>query len=516
MRNAPNLFALRRSRTDILAAALLLVVCWLVYSPALNRVFADDQLMYFAELGGSTSLSDGLRLSDYAASRHYWKGDDALFRPLLFVWLAIGNTLLTYHHLWWNMASLLTHVFVAFFLFRLLNAIHPSPFALAGAVLFAVMKPGMELVVWNHLIGYMLAWFFYIVALTMLVQNDAPSRSSMSLAAYALVFTAAVLSHESMVPACVAAGIFIVVRAKKHGTPLTGGQTALLLTPLGVFLILYGFHAARVERISYVDRADSSTVFSPRRVVMMPILTARTLKIWAAEMMIPSGVSFSTPSFHRGTLDFRFSQRSKTQTANLLLSLVMIILILSSLSWRHIKARLALISFLAVSVIAYVVILCVGRTQSEVVGISYYVYFFGLVLVVLGYVLVDTRRLQGWRASMVWVAVVSFGVVHGIGTHNVAEQIGRANEKASAYFLHIEKAVDEHKAEAGFTFAIEGPRPDVDPDFTLVEGYPDRPRRIEHKRISAILFARYLANEQPRYRLDTEGNMNKVAGTNTP
>src|SRR6185295_9222622 len=101
-------------------------LAWAVYSPALNRVFASDQIHYLAELDGRTSLADGLRHYDYAATRRYWKGDDALFRPLLFTWLAVGNRLFSYHHLWWNIANLAIHVLVALVLFRLLIVVGPS------------------------------------------------------------------------------------------------------------------------------------------------------------------------------------------------------------------------------------------------------------------------------------------------------------------------------------------------------------------------------------------------------
>ena len=75
-----------------LAVALLLVLCggW-AYGPALNRMFAADQLMYFLHLDGETSLSSGLRLLDYTAVREYEKGDELLYRPLLMAWLAAEN-----------------------------------------------------------------------------------------------------------------------------------------------------------------------------------------------------------------------------------------------------------------------------------------------------------------------------------------------------------------------------------------------------------------------------------------
>ena len=91
-----------------------------IYWPAMNRVFVSDQLWYFAEVGGHDSLALGLRHVDYAISRVYWKGDDLLFRPILFTWLAVANRLLSYHHVWWNLANLAIHVGVAVAMLRLL------------------------------------------------------------------------------------------------------------------------------------------------------------------------------------------------------------------------------------------------------------------------------------------------------------------------------------------------------------------------------------------------------------
>ena len=86
-----------------------------------------------------------------------WKGDDSLYRPLLFVWLAFANWLFSYHHAWWNAANVGLHGLVVLCLFRLLLTIRSSRFAFGAALLFLVMSPSMELVVWHHLGGYLLA-----------------------------------------------------------------------------------------------------------------------------------------------------------------------------------------------------------------------------------------------------------------------------------------------------------------------------------------------------------------------
>ena len=155
----------------------------------------------FAELNGRSSLLEGLRHHDYAATRRYWKGDDSLYRPLLFVWLAFANWLFSYHHAWWNAANVVLHGLVVLCLFRLLLTIRSSRFAFGAALLFLVMKPSMELVVWHHLGGYLLACIFLMIGVRAFVQLTGRQERSPSLSVlvtYALAFTTASLFYEAM------------------------------------------------------------------------------------------------------------------------------------------------------------------------------------------------------------------------------------------------------------------------------------------------------------------------------
>jgi len=69
-------------------AALLIIFTVSAYLPSLDKVFTFDQMSYFLELNGETSLASGFRLFDYEANRQYGKGDEVLYRPLLFTyWL---------------------------------------------------------------------------------------------------------------------------------------------------------------------------------------------------------------------------------------------------------------------------------------------------------------------------------------------------------------------------------------------------------------------------------------------
>jgi hypothetical protein len=117
---------------------VLIFLVWVVYSPGLERMFWNDQIWYLAELNGDTSIAAGLSHWDYGATRRYWRGDEALFHPLWFVWLALLNSLFAYHFTWWNAAGLALHVLVGAALYRALLAIAPSRAALAATLLFMV------------------------------------------------------------------------------------------------------------------------------------------------------------------------------------------------------------------------------------------------------------------------------------------------------------------------------------------------------------------------------------------
>ncbi|HEX4999053.1 MAG TPA: hypothetical protein VFY29_12565, partial [Terriglobia bacterium] len=231
-------------RTVRLVVALLglTLLAGYVYEPALNRVFAADQIGYLVEMGGSQSLIAGLALYDYPLSRKYEKGDETLFRPLLFVWLAVANTLFSYHHVWWNIANIAIHILVAVFLYRLLAEIHPSPLAGAAAALFLVMKPLIELPDWNHLGGYMLGWMFFLIAARAFVRMTAGGRSDSSpLWVYGAAFTAAVFFHESMVPACLIAGVILGWNDWRNGRRLIA-RLAVYAAPLIFYGALYADH----------------------------------------------------------------------------------------------------------------------------------------------------------------------------------------------------------------------------------------------------------------------------------
>lgn len=472
-----------------LAALVLIVAAWVVYQPAMNRLFAADQVWYFAELDGQTSLSAGLQQWDYGVTRRYWKGDGALFRPLSFAWLAVGNALFSYHHIWWNIANLALHVLVGMCLFWFLRTIRRSPSALLVAFLFVVMKPCFELVLWNHLGGYMLACAFFFVGMRAFVLRLRCSGepSFWVNVTYAMAMTSATLCHEAMVPTTLLASATLVWTERSH-KPRLAGLLPLAL-PILVFAVLYAFHAMRVERPGYANVPGSESIFGFANLIRVIPESVKTVARWLVETSCPSALHLADKPYLRMLKIFRISPESWRDLA---LTVGLLIVWAFTISGKHLKSVFPILIVLATGLFSYVGLICLGRAPEEVDRNAYYLYFVPLFAAPMMYVLVDPERLKPWINQGFTILLAALIFLHTTETSITAADVGRANAAASDYLAAVAKFVDAHRANEHFTFAIENAPESLDPVFTLKEGYPDEPAApVHHLRATEILFSRY-------------------------
>jgi hypothetical protein len=485
---------------NFFAAVLFTVITASVYYPALHRVFFGDQLLYFAELHGETSLAAGLELTDYTFSRQYWRGDDALFRPLSIMWLAAGNTLFSYHNIWWNVVTLALHVLVTFSVFQLLLRIRSSEFALPMAALFAVMMPSLELVVWNHLGGYLLGYLFLAVSLQAFAGlTQAKQRpSSIHIAIYVSAFILAVFFHETLVAVCLVASCLLCIAWQRRKT-LTPARGLVVFAPVILFTMFYVPHAFRVARLAFVDRAENARLFEPGAVLAIPGRSLFAVGRWLGDILVPSAVSYQVTPFARLYSTLKFSWVTPSHLWNALLA-VAILWLVWTVSSRLQMSRNRLLILVAIGALfAHLGVIALGRGQTEVLTTMYYRYLFSMLVVVVIYAVSDFDRVR----PIAWVLLVLLIGLHGIQTFRTARQVGLANRSASDYLSRLTEFVDAHKSEAGFSFAVQNAPAEVDPEMLLVEGYPDKPNGPERKlRTSEILFARYYRAQNPRYLLE--------------
>jgi hypothetical protein len=491
---------MRRARALLIdwrfGGLLLAAAAFALYGPAANRVFAVDQLWYFAELGGDSSLAAGLTHLDYAVSRVYWKGDDLLFRPLLFAWLAIANWLFTYHHVGWNLASVAIHAAAATALLRLLLAIRPSPFALPAAAVFLVLEPSVELVLWQHLGGYLLACVWLLAGLTAFVRILEGSTGWRHDAVFAAAFTLGSLTYEAVVPIAAAAAAVLLWRRR-----LPASRVLLLVSPLALFTVLYIGHALRVPQIDYVDRDDGQRLFGVANLLASAPGALHMLAVWARELALPSALEMSAEPFQRFAKRFAVSWNGP-QIANLLVVLASLALTATMLSLKRLREAAPLGLPLAAGIVAYAALIAFGRAGTEAAATTYYAYVPAVLLAVLVYALADPARAGRWKRAAGAVLLAAFGSIHAAGTAGIVEEVRRVNRSPSLYLTRVIDFVDAHKDEPGFSFTIEPHPESLDPKVRLREGYPNNPSAKHHDPlVTEILFARYYDPVRPKYVL---------------
>jgi|RhiMetdeSRZDD1v2_1073273.scaffolds.fasta_scaffold46990_4 hypothetical protein len=503
--NGESLASLRTSGAvfNICIIGILSVIAWTIFQAAMNRVFVMDQVWYFAELQGDRSLRGGFHYLDYAATRHYWKGDDALFRPASFAWLAAGNHFFAVNHVAWNIANLALHVLVAFFLFRLLITFQPSPFAFLAAVLFLVMKVSTELVVWNHLGGYLLGWGFLAVALTAftkVVRGNSPPLTQWIV--YVVSLTVAELCHESIFLVSVLAAMLIVFNHWRRRGKLNVPVRVAPLVPIVVFSILYWFHVRHVERFAYVDRTDVGSLFDMKNVVSAIPKSLLAIVSWTKESMLFAAVRFLPATFNRFGKTFEPSLRNPAHLLNLVLLVLLLMGLVSAISRKHLRENWPLSVLLLGAVTAYVTVISFGRPENEVRSITYYSYFFVLIGITFLFSITDFQQMGRFQSYALGTILGAWILFNAIETNRLALEIHAQNEPASTYLEKVSRFVQEHRVDRGFSFAIENASPELDPPVSLHLGYPDNRKASTVKRLTEILFAPYYDTSNAQFRID--------------
>jgi hypothetical protein len=471
-----------------------------IYAPAMNPC-SRDQLMYFAEVGGHDSLARGLRHVDYAISRVCWKGDDLLFRPILFTWLAIANRLfptITSGGTW--RTSPCTSASPS----RSPAPARDPPLAPAApaAVLFLVLEPPMELVLWNHLGGYLLACLFLAIGLRSFVRRL--DGSTTSCAGFAIAFSLACLSYEAMVPIAAAAALILLV---KHRRANGGGDVALLVAPVALYAALYGFHALHAPRLGYVDRADGRSPFDLANIGSVLNGIQRMLEAWIRELAMPTALRLWAAPFERFGKNFHIALSEPFQILNLVVVLLALFVLARTASRARFRQAAPLVLLLIIAIFAYAFIIAFGRSADEVAAITYYSYVFSVLAVPLVYTLVDFGRISPSMMTVAAALLCAFAAVHAAGTVANVREVRQANRFASLFLTRVITFVDAHRSEPGFSFAIE-PHPEgVDPIVGLVVGYPSDPgRQVLQRRVTEIIFAPDYTDRDPKYVLSASGD----------
>lgn len=493
----------------------LVAVTVFVYYRAMNRVFVADQLCYLWELNGSESLWDGLRHYDYPITRRFDKGDESLYRPLFFVWLAVNNWLFTNDYFWWNVTNLGLHVAVTMLLFALLRTLQPSPAAAAFALLFAVANSQADLVAWHHLGGYIAGFAFFLLALIAAQRVIDGQRASKVpwLTLFTLSMTVACLFYEVLVVMSAFVAVYLSYREFRRSEGRRWRVILASLVPGVIFTSLYVVHALQAPRLFYVDQDHLR--HGKSLVALLFDEAFQQIGSRLHQILCPWNYAYVVYPYARGV--FRQVRMSDNLGIMAWAAGAAYVLLFFGL-WKtftgsHLRQRLPLLLTLAAMALAYSFLIGVGR-QGMHADNPYYLYFFSLILTIVAYVIPDwSRERVRWTPVLCGLAVLV--VINAHFTYNTSVEVEKANRVAHRYFTSIRQFVAEHRHEPGFSFAVRDLTNRTDANASFLAGYPDTAEYCIHPTVSAILFMRYYSRHFPLYDLNWNGESLFVARKRT-
>lgn len=143
----------------------------------LFAIFRGDQLSYLVDVGRPRSFGELLASSySFPRTRHSAPGDPVLFRPLFFSFLAAERWCFGLRPLPWQATGLILHLGVVVLLLALLRRIVPPLLAFSLTLLFSVLAIAQEMVIWQHVNGYLLFCASVLVGLLLLLPSPKRGR----------------------------------------------------------------------------------------------------------------------------------------------------------------------------------------------------------------------------------------------------------------------------------------------------------------------------------------------------
>lgn len=482
----------KKWRPGILFAMLLICSTLFVYFPSINVVFINDQFSYFLELDGETSFSSGFQLLDYGAQRQYNKGDEMLYRPLLFTFLALENSLLKRNFKLWNVANICLHILVVFLLFTILWRINYTALAFGFALLFGLLMSNFALVTLNHLGGYLIGYGLLLIALWA-AREMAGDRECIGLRCfwlYGCAMTGAMLLHEIAVIASLAVIAYVGWRRRRHFNTERKRYLVALGVPILFYVMLYSFHVWQCERFLWIDThgANNSPIEYLLNIFLLIVYWLQHIFLPVSGQMVFSYMHFSSWSLDYGMLIPQMIVPG-------FLWIVVLICIGQGFERKHFKESLPFAMLISFLIVSYAGINVLGRS-SNALQISHYDYFPALFGAVLLYSLVDFSRIRSTKIICAMICLFLLAFYNGLEIRKNSRLVHEIYKPVASYLELVEREVRPKLSRSDFSFFIKDLPEELDIPLKGSVGYPDQGNVMTISILQA-LYGRYYNSENP-------------------
>jgi hypothetical protein len=356
-------------------ALIVAVVVWVFWDGIFAGVPRSDQVLYLHQVGRFDNLWDILsHAPDW--NRTTPGNDFILYRPVLYLLLGTFYYAFRYHFVAWQIAALCLHAAVVLGLHLLLlqGRLKQTLYPLAICLLFATSFFGSELVLWNHIVGYVLFCALEVYAVYFFLGFLRTDRIRW-LIACGLLSTVAEFTYEAgaLVTTLFAATLF--ARSLSRRTAAAPGVKAG--RPLDRWSALMFLAAALLLPLaSLIDLRAKGFIFSPQLhgtqpwnlVLLAAEASVHQLAFWFSAWLVPS--AYHVVALARAINPSTSFALTPLRLLNLLALGLLAAGIISGLrQWRPYDAseRKALFA-LALSILfllGYSTIIAVGRTVPK-------------------------------------------------------------------------------------------------------------------------------------------------------
>jgi len=476
----------------ILFAAVLILCTLYVYFPSLNMVFINDQLSYFLELDGETSLTSGLQLLDYGAQRRYNKGDEVLYRPLLFLFLSLENSLLKRNFKLWNAVKLVLHISLVYLLFEMLWRIRPTSFAFGVAMTFGLLMSNFTLVTSNHLGGYLVGYGLLLTALWAAREMGSAGENTGSrwFWIYGVSMTNAMLFHEIAVIASFAVIAYVGwcrwgksdIRKKRF--------VVALGAPILFYAVLYSYHAWQCDRFLWIDPHGTYS-----SLIELLLNISLLIVYWLQHIFLPvSGqIVFSFMNYTSWSLPY--VKLIPQIILPGLLWIIVLVCLWQGFERKHFRESLSFAILIFFLIVSYATINVIGRSRNAF-QISYYDYFPAFFGAVMLYSLIDFSRVRVTKITVAMICLLLLVLHNGLEIRKNSRLVQEIYKPVASYLELVERQVRPELSQPGFSFLIKKLPPEWDIRIKGYVGYPDQGNVVEMTLLSA-LYGKYYNAKNP-------------------
>jgi hypothetical protein len=513
-----------RRRSNQLFLIVLFAVVWLAYAPSLKQSPRADQWCYLLDTHDCHELGELLRASySYSRTRKMFPMDTELFRPVLFILLALEKVTFQNNFDAVQAVGIVLHCVNLTLLFTLLVRLRhrvarpgklpslPGWFPHAVTFFFALNNCTQELVLWGHLHGYLLFVALVLGTLLCVVElllapDLTPRRQRWLLVlTWSLIFLSAFTYELGQFFALIVAAVLCLAHLQQKRLRLAIGLFAAFAS---IALIYQG-----VNQLDKGLHAGSFTPETVRQRLLERLCTRdsarhakRFLTYTAAQPFFPSTVKPVLSWAHRLFVpEMKWSERAASGPRILFLLSCIVGVIAIGMTirggWEIVRRgsfRIRLVVWLfALNFVTYSAMIVTGRmnffpgNKAVLAWNSYYTYLALIYFLPLMYFM-WLQVGNSWSARggyrLMGLGLMILGGIGGFSVRASAWDCRKVTRPFYAVNERLRAFVAAHWDEADFSFTIA-----VDHSETplLVHGVP----------MPILFYARWIDNHHPRYVL---------------